>query len=605
MSTPSPSDRVFNDPRLLREIVNNLNDGEARDLVTCLQVSNAFFHASAGNLCRRIEVPQYEFSSNKTRDEVLYAKPCASCYGDEPAHYQKPKNVTAHRALHPELSKQYLKNVHLFYRSLHPATTWMKEMYKHVHVVIIEEHDGCDRLATLHPLPFVRTVIARGGHKKVCTPSQAGQTCGFIPRNKFRLILDGTCGGVICKSCTSFRLLTPAIETLVVRLRYYLNTLSCEPVNLPQDVRPARLVLLFPPESIKDTLEELNQASSYQTTQLPVTDGDHLKIIPPPAPGPRTGKKRGISNTFYRMAKLCLAMDDDCKIYIVGADQGALHFREFETQDADLKAFEPLFPHACGPNENSWVFAHEKNTSKPITDTEGSTSTYACYDQSGRLVSAVGLREPIPPQHQREAEKLIAKRLAVMENVLHKWIDYILDSRNPLAHWEDEKDSGKWKDRDSFERHLRRLKAEKAYKEETAWHNDENHQCGYVCRSFSPDIPESVDGEGMLERHDQEDDHWGRRGPFDFSDPVFRERERLRREEYDIENSPGYKRPVKVRDPEETSSRSGKRVKYQRTREEIKERKRLNHLNIRFITTHEYHLMEGNKDEMDDPSRYL
>jgi hypothetical protein len=182
MSTSTATERVFNDPRLLREIVHNLNNGEARDLVACLQVSKPFFHASAGNLCRRIEVPQYEFSSNQTRDEVLYAKPCASCYGDEPAHYEKPANVTAHRAVHPELSKRYIKNVHLFYRALHPATTWMKEMYKHVHVVTIEEHEGCDRLASLHPLPFVRTVIARAGDKKVCTLASWSHVWIYAPK---------------------------------------------------------------------------------------------------------------------------------------------------------------------------------------------------------------------------------------------------------------------------------------------------------------------------------------------------------------------------------------------------------------------------------------
>jgi hypothetical protein len=441
-------------------------------------------------------------------------------------------------------------------------------------------------------------------------PSQAGHTCGFMPRNKFRLILDGTCGGVICKSCTSFRLFTPAIETLVVRFRYYLTTLSCETVNLPRDVRPTRLVLLFPPESIQDTLEKLNEESSYRDTRLEVTDGDHLKIIPPPSsPGSRTGKKQGISKTFYRMAKLCLAMDNDCKIYIVGADQGALHFRGFENQDQELKPFEPLFPHASVPGEKVWFYRGENYTPKPIPETHEATSPYACYNQSGKFVSAVGLRRPIPSQHLKEAETLVAKRLTVMENVLHRWIDYILDSRNPLAHWEDEKDNGKWKDRESFERHLKRLKAEKEYQEETAWHNEDNHQCGFTCRYFDPVIPESTDGEGLLEKHDRDDESdgesWRRRGPFDPNDPVFLERERLRQEEYDAEGAPGYKRPVKMRNLEENPSKPKKRVKYARTREEINEKRRLKHLNIKFITTHQYHLMEGNKDEMDDPSRYL
>jgi hypothetical protein len=45
--------------------------------------------------------------------------------------------------------------------------------------------------------------------------------------------------------------------------------------------------------------------------------------------------------------------------------------------------------------------------------------------------------------------------------------------------------------------------------------------------------------------------------------------------------------------------------KYQMTRKEIEIKRKEAHGKVRFITTYEYHKMEGNNDEMGDPSKYL
>ena len=39
-------------------------------------------------------------------------------------------------------------------------------------------------------------------------------------------------------------------------------------------------------------------------------------------------------------------------------------------------------------------------------------------------------------------------------------------------------------------------------------------------------------------------------------------------------------------------------------KEDMEKTRRIKHENIRFISTFEYHKMEGNNDEMDDPARY-
>ena len=154
-----PIKEVFGNAELLGMIVRNLDNGRARDLVTALQVSRAFFHASATTLCRRVQVPHYEFSRTKERDPPVgqHGTGCSSCTGDQLDYYAPTRDVTAHRAMEPGLSRRYVQMVAQDLRSIFPATPAMKELYKHVHVVTVDPHKGCDHLAIAHPLPMVRT----------------------------------------------------------------------------------------------------------------------------------------------------------------------------------------------------------------------------------------------------------------------------------------------------------------------------------------------------------------------------------------------------------------------------------------------------------------
>jgi hypothetical protein len=296
--------------------------------------------------------------------------------------------------------------------------------------------------------------------------------------------------------------------------------------------------------------------------------------------------------------------------------------RGFENHDQELEPFEPLYPHPEGPLDKPvYQFLGPSRSEKverveekewKTTDDVPDSYPYSCYSQSGRLVSASHPRGEIIDYHMTKATLTVEKRLAIMQKVLHQWIDYILDSRLPIAHWEDEKDN--WKDRDTFERHLWELKAEKSKRDQEAWH--ENHQCGYYCRWWKPEIPTSDDGKdeegdkdddsvyglgsGDDEKHDVDAD-----GSQDNELNSSRsEQERIRDEEEqeernrEEEEQEGFKRKVELQKWVEG-------LPHAKTREEIETKRAKKHRSISFISVHEYHTLEGNKDEMDDPARYL
>jgi hypothetical protein len=122
--------KVLGDPELLLRIVGFLNHGDARDLVTSLQVSKPFFHSGASTLCRRIEVPLYEYNSTKGRCEYPVDMYCVSCQNEQPMPYRQAYGVTAHRSLHSGLGRVYLEKTQHTYRDRFPATATMREMYK-------------------------------------------------------------------------------------------------------------------------------------------------------------------------------------------------------------------------------------------------------------------------------------------------------------------------------------------------------------------------------------------------------------------------------------------------------------------------------------------
>ena len=157
----------------------------------------------------------------------------------------------------------------------------------------------------------------------------------------------------------------------------------------------------------------------------------------------------------------------------------------------------------------------------------------------------------------------------------------------PLEHWEDEKDlkdetgSRKWDNRDQFERHLHNLKAQINQEANQKWHD--NHNCWMGCEDgHAPEVQESED--------EDEDGN------------VIREKE------WDIRTCYGRGRVKLMWDgtPRIVEAKRWRRgQKFANTREEIEVIRRIKHGRIQFISTHEYHQMEGNNDEMDDPSKYL
>jgi hypothetical protein len=271
--------KVFGDPVLRTRIVGFLNHGDAKDLVTSLQVSKPFFHTAATTLCRRIEVPLYEYSSTEARCEYPVDMYCVSCHNEQPMPYRQEYGITAHRSLHSGLGRVYLGKIQHTYRDRFPATATMKEMYKYVRVVSVEQHDSCDRFALSHPLPFVQTEY---------------------------------------------------VETLVLRLQHETPYTSCPTQDLPRHFNPKRLVLLFKQEPSRKEYGRRDSGS------------DRCHMV---AYGPVEGKDDS-SNTFYRMAKMALAVGNDCKVCIVAADHAALHLRGMERHDRSLAGFHPLYPHA-------------------------------------------------------------------------------------------------------------------------------------------------------------------------------------------------------------------------------------------------------------------
>jgi len=173
---------VFSNPELLSKIVSHLDNGSATDLVHILRVSQAFFDASAARLCRRIEVPLYEFNVTKPRG-FYYDRDCVSCKGEMPYQHRTPTGCTAHRAMEPGLDWGFMRRAPVNIRAWYPATAMMKRLYEHVRVVTVEYHDACDRRAETHPLPNVRTVIARESHDDQCYPTRPVEHCGFLPQH--------------------------------------------------------------------------------------------------------------------------------------------------------------------------------------------------------------------------------------------------------------------------------------------------------------------------------------------------------------------------------------------------------------------------------------
>ena len=199
--------------------------------------------------------------------------------------------------------------------------------------------------------------------------------------------------------------------------------------------------------------------------------------------GPSDGKDES-TNTFHRLAKMACAVGNECRIYIVAADHAALHVKGMERYDESLGGFHPLYPHPQtkkreqvtlwhliplptgarwivddeDPNHRRWrskdgglhdmddamdccsdgEWEDIEERDREASGVPAAKSLYVCYDQKGRIVSSPKRYPPerhqIAREHLSWARALISKRIAVMETLVHQWIDHILDSRLPTKH---------------------------------------------------------------------------------------------------------------------------------------------------------------------------
>jgi hypothetical protein len=318
---------VLGNPDLLGRIVGHLDNGSAADLARVLRVSQAFFDASAARLCRRIEIPFYEFNVTKPRG-FYYDRDCVSCKGEMPYQHRTPAGCTAHRAMEPGLDWDFIRRAPINIRAWYPATETMRKLYEHVRVVTVEYHDACDRLAETHPLPNVRTVIARGSRDDQCYPTKPVEHCGFLPRHPFRLVLDDVCPGLICGLCTPTRLLSSNVETLVFVLDHEKAFRLCQPGPFPELFNPRRIAILFNQMRAPRGHERFGKA----------TKNSEIALAPEDCGNPR-------SSLFFRIAKFVLLAGNDVSIFIVGADQLALNTQGLEKHDKSLANFRPKYPH--------------------------------------------------------------------------------------------------------------------------------------------------------------------------------------------------------------------------------------------------------------------
>lgn len=566
LAVTTPAQRVADTPDILQIIMGFVDDREANDLARCLRVSTTFFEAASYQLCRRITIPAYEFSVTTRREEIFCARACPLYYGEEQYLDTEPNGSTRHFPHGVKHSRAYIESVNSHYRLIHQSSIFTRRMYQNVRVLIIEPHSGCSRLADYHPLPNVHTVIARGSQARVCTPSDWDQTtCAILPTSPFRLVLDGCCRSLVCGSCTSSSLLSPSIDTLVVRLRMdYDNSEWCSKGNLPPDCRPRRLVIMFPSAKFRSAIliPDLNRGG-YQYDSA---------IYPPEALKPEDANgDMKMYNWFYWMAACILTMPDECEVLVVGADH-AISLRGLPRYDDSLPPDPELHTrqwgrmmnpatfgtanlvHTSGQSyfsyDTSWL-GHNNQSKKHAKSVQGpgpECNVHACYGQSGRIFSARITRGPIAPDQIANAASIIHRRVAVIESILRAWVDKLLDRTLEPPSWEAEKED--WVDRRDFERYYRYLKAEKKGKKELdagrKWVEEEKGSRTRTsttnssrANGLSKDLGTSGEGKGLTPK------------------------------------------------------------------DELEARRKLKHKNIRFITLHQYHRLEGNKDEMDDPSSYL
>lgn len=135
---------------------------------------------------------------------------------------------------------------------------------------------------------------------------------------------------MVCGSCTSPYLLSQHVETLVIRLAYDATRIHCATRKFPEHFNPTRLVLLFPQEPSR---HEEYPSIGHITAHGPGEGGDSP-----------TNEFARLANTFYQLAAMALAVNDNREIYVVAADNAALHVEGLERYDHTLPKMDPSHP---------------------------------------------------------------------------------------------------------------------------------------------------------------------------------------------------------------------------------------------------------------------
>jgi hypothetical protein len=492
---------------------------------------------------------------------------------------------------------------------LDEPSVFIKAMYRHVRVLNIEPHGRCAELSVLRPLPNVQTVIACGDFLLCDTNDTSTSSCGLSPAHPFRLVLDGLCMSLLCEDWTSPRLLTPNVETLVLRLRYDMGQDCCRTMDmLPIGCKPKRVVIMFPIERFResifpDDLDDENHRYWMRARPLPPMALSPADLEKAKGREERTSERS--DNWFQRIARVCLLVPDSCEILIVGADQPAIYIRNLSAYDPSLpidpeqpqprsrpQALSSLrrhlerFPIPVEPYvsdyEQLWLSTSDipYDTFGLVSLMDGSSTAgldvdqqdeskvstldpfvhgpecnlYAVYGQSGRVVSARIKPGLIDNEQLPAATSLIQRRVAVIKSLIHTWIDEVFD-RLPQFPWETE--HLEWHDRRDFDRYYMYLKA------------------------IEKDEAEMDRTRALYKRLE----------------------EKARVSLYEIFNihdmDPIIPAPLEVLD----AWKEG--LRFAPTKAELEARRVGKHRKVRFMTLHEYHRLEGNNDELDDPSMYL
>jgi hypothetical protein len=238
------------------------------------QLSQSDYHAVASQSFRQIDLPSYHFP------------------------HEHPELDAEMSAVFPLLENPTPE---------HPPSKAQQQMYDFVKVARVLRHHDCAPIARLHHLPNLETIHATGSQKLCLQRSQVRHMCQLIPRDPvrpLRLVLHQLCLSLICQEHTDRRLLTDSMGTVVIDLETIRDREeSCLSMGPFWGFHPKRLVFLLPP-SERSYCHRVS--SRYELMQQRDPDSEPRPCL----------------NLWYRMAMICLQMDETCEIWIVSSEPG-------------------------------------------------------------------------------------------------------------------------------------------------------------------------------------------------------------------------------------------------------------------------------------------